>query len=96
MISQHPDSAIAYAARAEIEVEQQQYEPAEYDYTMALSKEPENQDWLLARANLRIAMKRYSDALDDLDRMVALGTPRSALSEYYRKVLKKTKKRRSK
>ncbi|MBO4485826.1 MAG: hypothetical protein J5734_01670, partial [Prevotella sp.] len=94
LISQHPDSAVVYAARADLEVEREQYDPAEYDFTQALRLQPQQKDWLLARAQVRIKMKHFDDALDDLDRLVALGTPRTALDSFYQQFPKKKKHRR--
>lgn len=83
LVAAHPDSAIVWAARAGIESERGMAELAEYDYSEALRRAPQNQDWLLARADLRIKLKRYKEARQDLDRLVSLGTPKLALKEWY-------------
>lgn len=83
LVAAHPDSAIVWAARAGIESERGMEELAEYDYSEALRRAPQNQDWLLARADLRIKLKRYKEARQDLDRLVSLGTPKLALKEWY-------------
>lgn len=85
LVSSYPDSATAWAARAGIEKERDMKELAVYDYGEALHREPDNRDWLLARADLLIALHRYEEARKDLDRLVALGVARGELREMYRK-----------
>lgn len=85
LVSQHPDSAVAYAARAGLEVDRRMYAPAEYDYGKAIELDGRNTDYLLARANVRLLLKRKDDARADLDRMVTLGVHRASLVEWYRK-----------
>ena len=85
LVSQHPDSAVAYAARAGIEMEREMYVPAEYDYSKAIELDATNTDYLLARANVRLLLKRKDDARNDLDTMVRLGVSRAELAEWYRK-----------
>ena len=84
LVSTYPDSATAWAARAGIEKERDMKELAAYDYGEALRREPDNRDWLLARADLLIALRRYNEARKDLDRLVALGVSRGQLRDMYR------------
>ena len=84
LVSSYPDSATAWAARAGIEKERDMKELAVYDYGEALRREPDNRDWLLARADLLIALRRYEDARKDLDRLVKLGVARGELREMYK------------
>lgn len=86
LVAAHPDSAIAWAARAGIEMERGMTELAEYDYGEALARDPDNNDYLLARADLRIKLQRFDEARRDLDRLVRLGTPKAALKEWYEKL----------
>ena len=86
MVSMFPDSAVVYAARANLERERGQLDPADYDYSEALRLEPENRDWLLAHVDVLLALGRRNDARAKLDRLVALGVARTALEEYYRRV----------
>lgn len=86
LVAAHPDSAIAWAARAGIEMERGMAELAEYDYGEALVRDPDNKDYLLARADLRIKLRRLDDARRDLDHLVRLGTPKAALKEWYGKL----------
>ncbi len=86
LVAAHPDSALAWAARAGMEAERGMVELAEYDYGEALQRDPDNKDYLLARADLRIKLKRHDEARRDLDRLVRLGTPKAALKEWYGKL----------
>ena len=83
LVEQHPDSAIAYAARAGIEVERNLYDLAEGDFTEAIIRDGRNVDYILNRAVVRIHLKRKEEAKEDLERLVALGISRYALSEYF-------------
>jgi tetratricopeptide (TPR) repeat protein len=85
LVAAHPDSAVAWAARAGIEEELNMLELAEYDYGKALDLDPGNADYLLARADIRIRLTRYDKARQDLDALVRLGTPRRALKKWYDK-----------
>ena len=92
LVQQHPDSAVAYAARAGMEKEREMYSLAEYDYSKAMSIDPLNTDYILARADVRIILGELNKAREDLDLLVSLGIPRSSLTAYYRKVRKRDKK----
>ena len=85
LVAQHPDSAVAYAARAGIELERKMYAPCEYDYGKAIELDHGNTDYLLSRANVRLLMRRKKEARDDLDEMVRLGVPRANLIDWYAK-----------
>ena len=85
LVEQHPANALAYAARAGMEVEQKLYAPAEYDYGKAIELSPDNTDYLLSRADVRLRMKDKKGAREDLDRMVSLGISRASLSAWYAK-----------
>lgn len=85
LVAQHPDSAVAYAARGGMEVERKMYAPAEFDYGKAIELDSKNTDYHLNRANVRLLMKRKKEAREDLDAMVRLGVPRANLVEWYRK-----------
>ena len=62
LVEMYPDSAIAYAARADFEKEQQQYELALYDWDEALRLRPGNQEFLQGKYDVLWAMKRYDEA----------------------------------
>ena len=61
-------------------------ELAAYDYGEALKRDPDNKDYLLARADLNISLGNAIEARHDLDRLVKLGTPKAALKEWYGKL----------
>ncbi len=86
LVQQFPDSAIAYAARANIEKERGLYYLAEYDYTQAIIRDSANQDYFLQRIEIYITQKKYTDAKRDLDILSNLGLPSSLLQEYYRRM----------
>ena len=96
LVSLYPDSAIVYAARAGMEKERKMMEPAEYDYGEAIRLDPQNADYRLARAELRIEMRRFVDAREDLDELVKQGVNYATLTEYYQRLGKKNKKRKRK
>lgn len=83
LVEQYPDNAIAYAARGGMEKEQGLLEPAEYDYTQAISLDEGNTDYLLNRADIRTRLGKHKEARADLDSLVALGIQRASLTEYY-------------
>lgn len=85
LVSQYPDSAVAYAARAGIEFERKMYVPAEYDYNKAICLDRQNEDYRINHINVLIILKRKDDAREELDEMVKKGTPRANLSEWYKK-----------
>ncbi len=85
LVTAHPDSAIAWAARGGIENERGLLELAEYDYTKALELDPANGDYLLCRADILIRLKQFDKARRDLDAIVRQGTPKLALKEWYDK-----------
>ena len=86
LVSQFPDSALAYAARAGMEVERGQYELASYDYEEAILRDSTNTDYILAHADVLITLGRKEKARKQLDRLVALGIPRGSLKDYYKRL----------
>lgn len=83
LVSQYPDSAVAYAARGGIERERGFLELALEDYTQAMKREPRNHDFILNRIDLLIRLKRKKEAKDELDRLVKMGVNRGELMELY-------------
>ena len=83
MTSNFPDSAAVYAARADIEKTKEMYELAELDYTEAMRRDPNNQDYILSRADILIRLSRHRDAKKLLDLLVKQGIPKASLKEYY-------------
>ncbi len=86
LVTAHPDSAVVWAARAGIEVEQGMLELAEYDFTEALARAPHHRDYLLQRADVRIKLGKWDQAREDLDQLVRMGVPKAALKEWYNKM----------
>lgn len=83
LVTQNPDSAIAYAARGGIENEKHQYELAEYDYDKAIELDPQNTDYRLCRVDTRLKLGQKEKAKDDLDTLVGMGIARVRLKSYY-------------
>jgi tetratricopeptide (TPR) repeat protein len=72
LIQMFPDSAIAYAARAGYEVEQKQYELALYDWDEAISRQPNNIEYLMSKADVLLMLKRQKEANALIRRIRAL------------------------
>ena len=83
LVSQFPDSALAYAARAGMEVERGKYELAFYDYEEAILRDHTNTDYILSYADVLITLGRKKKARKQLDRLVELGIPRGSLNDFY-------------
>ena len=83
LVQLYPDSAVAYAARAGMEVERKMYELADYDFTEAIKRDNKNADYYISRADVRILLGNVRKAREDLDMAVRLGMPRPALAEMY-------------
>ncbi len=86
LVEAFPDSAIAYAARADMERERQMYLLAEYDYSAAIVRDPANKDYILNRTDVLLRLGRKREAQRDLELLVRLGTPRRALDEYFERL----------
>lgn len=82
LVQQHPDSAVAYAARAGIEVERGMYDLAEYDYNQAIRLQPTT-DYKLSLVDVYIRQRKFTDARCLLNSMVKDGYPRGLLREQY-------------
>lgn len=80
----YPDRSEAFAARGEVEKERKMYELAEYDFSRAIQIEPDNTDYILSRADVRIKLGRKAEARKDLERLVYLGISKPSLSDYFK------------
>lgn len=80
----YPDRSEAFAARGEVEKERKMYELAEYDFSRAIQIEPDNTDYILSRADVRIKLGRKAEAREDLERLVCLGISKPSLSDYFK------------
>lgn len=83
LVSQYPDSAVAYAARGGMEAERNMLDLAEYDFGKAIELAPDNTEYRLNRVDVRLRMKRKDEAREDLDEMVKRGVSRANLADWY-------------
>ena len=83
IVQMFPDSADAYAARAAYETELQQYEVAVYDWGEAARLNPDNVDYTISKVDVLLRLGRQKEAREALDNLVARGTPRGLLKEWY-------------
>ena len=91
LVEQHPNRAVAYAARAGMETERGMLELAEYDFTEAMRIEPDNTDYIINRADVRIRMGHFKEAREDLSLAIEKGIPRPALSDLFDRCQKQKK-----
>lgn len=82
-VQMFPDSADAYAARAAFETKYLQYELALYDWNEAVRLRPGNEGFIISKVDLLIRLNRKKEAREALDDLVAKGTPRGTLKEWY-------------
>lgn len=85
LVSQYPDSAVAYAARGGMEAERNMLDLAEYDFGKAIELAPDNTEYRLNRVDVRLRMKRKDEAREDLDEMVKRGVSHANLADWYAK-----------
>ena len=83
IVQMFPDSADAYAARAAFETKYLQYELALYDWGEAVRLKPDNVGFSVSKVDMLIRLRRKHEARKALDALVAKGTPRGALKEWY-------------
>ena len=62
LVEHYPDSASAYVARAVMETDMKQFEPALYDWDEAIRLRPDELDYQLSKWNLLVRMKRKKEA----------------------------------
>jgi len=84
-IEQHPDSADAYAARANLERQMKQDEAALYDWQHAEKLSPRNPLYVVSHVDLLLVLERRTEARRVLDAAVARGIPKGMLLEWYEK-----------
>jgi hypothetical protein len=92
LASQFPDSAVVFAARANMEKDRKMYSVAEYDITKAINLDPENADYLMMRADLRAKLGLWPDAKADLKKLIQLGVSQASLQDLYTRVSKRKRK----
>ncbi|MGM9700152.1 MAG: tetratricopeptide repeat protein [Prevotella sp.] len=86
LVTQYPDSAIAYAARGGMERERKMYELAIYDYGEAIKRDSRNVDYRVNRIDLYLILGRREEAREELDSLVRMGVPRPSLSAFYNRL----------
>jgi len=85
-IQQHADSAVAYAARANLERDMKQDEVALYDWQRAEELSPRDVTYVVSHVDLLLVLGRKTEARRVLDAAVKRGIPRGMLAEWYGKV----------
>ena len=85
LVELYPNRALVYAARAGMEQERDMLELAEYDFGEAIRLDPTNADYLISRAEVRIAINHKKPALADLTQAMSLGIPRSQVEHLLEK-----------
>ena len=85
-IQQHADSAVAYAARANLERDMKQDEVALYDWQRAEELSPRDVTYVVSHVDLLLVLGRKTEARRVLDAAVKRGIPRGRLAEWYGKV----------
>ena len=84
-IQQYPDSAVAYAARANLERDMKQDEAALYDWQKAEKLSPKDPTYVVSHVDLLLVLERRKEARRVLDAAVSRGVPRGMLLEWYAK-----------
>jgi tetratricopeptide (TPR) repeat protein len=84
-IQQCPDSAVAYAARANLERDMKQDEAALYDWQKAEDLSPRDPTYVVSHVDLLLVLERRKEARRVLDAAVNRGIPRGMLLEWYAK-----------
>lgn len=83
IVSAHPDDVDALATRAEVEAELEMNAPARADYDALIRLEPNEPSHHIGRARMLIRLDEKAAARRDLDKAVALGTPRGVVQALY-------------
>lgn len=86
IVQQFPDSAMAYAARAAYEQENNLAEIALYDWEQAISRNTSETGYMISRVELLITLGRKDEARETLDYMQRKGVAMGALRKWYEKV----------
>jgi tetratricopeptide (TPR) repeat protein len=88
-IELHADSAVAYAARANLERQLKQDEAALYDWQRAEQLDPRNPLYVVSHVDLLLVLERRTEARRVLDQAVSRGIPKGMLLEWYEKTKRK-------
>ena len=84
-VEQHADSAVVYAARANLERDMKQDEAALYDWQQAERLSPRDPLYVVSHVDLLLVLERREEARRVLDAAVSRGIPRGMLLEWYDK-----------
>ena len=85
LIQQHADSAVAYAARANLERQMKQDDAALYDWQRAEQLSPRDPTYVASHVDLLLVLERRKEARRVLDAAVKRGIPHGLLWEWYTK-----------
>ena len=85
LIQQHADSAVAYAARANLERQMKQDDAALYDWQRAEELSPRDPTYVASHVDLLLVLERRKEARRVLDAAVKRGIPHVLLWEWYTK-----------
>lgn len=77
-----PDSAYAYAARAGLETEMNQYDAAIFDWDEAIRRDSANIEFRASKVDVLLTMNKKNEARTLLNEMIRMGVPRAALKEW--------------
>ena len=91
MVEMFRDSVVCYVARAVFETSQQQYDVALYDWDEAISRQPQNVDYVVSKVDLLLKLERRKEALEELEKALQRGVPRGVLKEWIDKCQKSTR-----
>ena len=81
LVQMFPDSAVAYAVRANFEQEQAQYDLALYDWDEALRLANGRQEYQLGKYGVLWAMRRYDEARRLGEQLLEAGVPNATLKQ---------------
>ena len=88
-IQQCPDSAVAYAARANLERQMKLDDVALYDWQRAEQLAPNDPTYVVSHVDLLLVLERREEARRVLDAAVKRGIPKGMLLEWYDKCKRK-------
>ena len=81
LVQMFPDSAVAYAVRADFEKDQAQYDLALYDWDEALRLANGRQEYQLGKYGVLWAMRRYDEARRLGEQLLEAGVPNATLKQ---------------
>ena len=84
-IQMHADSAVAYAARANVERQMKLDDAALYDWERAEQLAPRDPTYVVSHVDLLLVLERRTEARKVLDAAVRRGIARGMLLEWYEK-----------